>query len=76
MSYGFQWTFGPVVIALDGSEELTAKCITKGFSCKGYIGGRCAWEKMDLPADNVTPDACPYKAGALKDAREMQGRGQ
>lgn len=76
----FQWTFGPAVVALDGSDDLTATCLSGRFTCRGYMSGKCYWNKTgdgesrQIPATNETPDWCEYKAGALRDAQEMRAR--
>lgn len=75
----FQWTFGPVVFQADDTpEKFTAKCLSGRFVCRGYIGGKCVWNRdsagagaAQIPNTNETPDWCQYKADALRDAQEM-----
>lgn len=74
---GISWTFGPVVVEIDGEPGMTAKCLHSYLACSGYNWGRCHWndERFDIPKDNKTPDACKFKADALRDAAGMANGG-
>lgn len=71
-----QWTFGPCVVQMDGDDKMTAKCLSGRFICRGSVGGKCSWNSPNfaIPSNNETPDACQYKAGAIRDAVEMAGQ--
>lgn len=68
----YQKTMGPVVVKMDGSDEMVAKCYSGRFDCAFRIGAMCTYSRPSRKLDGQeTPDWCEMKGQALADAEKM-----